>query len=108
MKREAMKTIGKPAGKSASVKPGRAKKKHRSGSRTNEERLQSIFDTIPVSIWEEDFSKVKHAIDDLSAQGVTDFRTYLAEHPEFAKNAARMVKVIDVTAVTLKLFEAKS
>jgi PAS domain S-box-containing protein len=107
-----MKTIGK----SASVKQDRAKKNHRPSSRSlrveallsNEERLQSVLDTVPVSILEEDFSQVREAIDALRAKGVTDFRTYFSEHREFVKRAVRMVKVTDVNAMTLKLFEAES
>jgi C4-dicarboxylate-specific signal transduction histidine kinase len=61
-----------------------------------------------VSIWEEDFSQVKIAIDDLKAKGVHDFRQYLATHPEFVQQAISMVKIIDVNAATVKLFEAQS
>ena len=74
---------------------------------TDADYLRTIFDTVPVSIWVEDFSKVKAAMDELRSQGVTDFRGYFAEHPEFVKKAMRMVKVVDVNAASLKLFEAK-
>jgi PAS domain S-box-containing protein len=75
--------------------------------RQSEQRHRNIFQTAGVSIWEEDFSRVKDAIDDLKAGGVSDFRMYLAEHPEFVRQAASMVKVIDVNDVSVKLFEAK-
>jgi len=116
MKREAAKPVNTAVGKGTPAKPARAKKNHRPGSRalreeafrTNEERLQNIFDTLPVSIWEEDFSKVKEAIEEFRSKGVTDFRSYFIEHPEFVKKAVHMVRVIDVNAMTLKLFEAES
>jgi hypothetical protein len=47
-----------------------------------------------VSIWEEDFSEVKAAIESLRAQGVRDFREYIAAHPEFVRQAVAMVKVV--------------
>jgi PAS domain S-box-containing protein len=75
--------------------------------RQSERRYRNIFQTAGVSIWEEDFSQVKDAIEDLKASGVSDFRRYLAEHPEFVRQAASMVKVIDVNDVSVKLFEAK-
>jgi PAS domain S-box-containing protein len=75
--------------------------------RQSEQRYRNIFQTAGVSIWEEDFSRVKDAIDDLKAGGVSDFEMYLAEHPEFVRQAASMVKVIDVNDVSVKLFEAK-
>ncbi|MEW6086476.1 MAG: PAS domain S-box protein [Chloroflexota bacterium] len=71
-----------------------------------EKRFRDVFDALPISIWEEDFSEVRKALMQLREQGVTDFRKYLGEHPEFVMNAARMVKVVDVNAMTLRLFEA--
>src|SRR5438128_735988 len=76
--------------------------------RESEQRYRHIFQTAGVSIWEEDFSQVKAAIDDLKAQGVRDFRPYLATSPEFVQQAISMVKIIDVNDATVKLFEAQS
>jgi PAS domain S-box-containing protein len=76
--------------------------------RESERRYRHIFQTAGVSIWEEDFSRVKVAIDDLKAQGVRDFSQYLAAHPEFVQQAISMVKLIDVNDATVKLFEAQS
>jgi PAS domain S-box-containing protein len=76
--------------------------------RESEERYRNIFQTAGVSIWEEDFSEVKAAIDDLKARGVANFRQYLAEHPEFVRQAVAMVKVIDVNDVTVRMFGARS
>src|SRR6476659_10830251 len=64
--------------------------------RESEGRYRNIFQTAGVSIWEEDFSRVKVAIDDLKAQGVRDFSQYLAAHSEFVQQAISMVKLIDV------------
>ncbi len=74
----------------------------------SEARFRNIFETANVSIWEEDFSDVKTALDALKAQGVTDFRGYLAAHPEFVQQAVEMVRVIDVNEATLRLLEATS
>jgi len=76
--------------------------------RQSEERYRNIFQTAGVSIWEEDFSQVKRAIDHLKTQGVRDFRWYLAEHPEFIRQAVSMVKVVDVNDASIKLFEAEN
>ena len=73
-----------------------------------ERRYRYIFQATGVSIWEEDFSQVKAAIDDLKAQGVRDFRHYLAAHPEFVGQAISTVKVVDVNDSTISLFEAGS
>jgi signal transduction histidine kinase/ActR/RegA family two-component response regulator len=74
--------------------------------RDSEERFRTIFETAAVSIWEEDFSAVRAAIDELKAQGITDFRRYFGEHPEFVQRAMSLVRVLDVNEATIKMFEA--
>jgi PAS domain S-box-containing protein len=76
--------------------------------RGSEGRYRNIFQSAAVSIWEEDFSAVKIAIDELRAQGVTDFREYLASHPDFVREAVSMVRLIDVNETTLTLLRARS
>jgi PAS domain S-box-containing protein len=76
--------------------------------RESEERYRSIFDSTGVSIWEEDFSQVKAAIENLRSSGVRDFRGYFDAHPEFVRDAIRMVSIVDVNAASLKLFAAES
>lgn len=74
--------------------------------RESERRYRSIFQTAGVSIWEEDFSGVKKAIEDLKEKGINDFSTYFTQHPEFVEDCLNMVNVIDVNDSTLVLFEA--
>jgi two-component system sensor kinase FixL len=76
--------------------------------RESERRYRHIFQTAGVSIWEADFSQVKAAIDNLKAQGVRDFRQYLAAHPEFVRQAIPMVKIVDVNDAAVRLFGAQS
>ncbi len=73
----------------------------------SEARYRRIFDTAAVSIWDEDFSQIVDALDGLRAQGVTDFRRYFDEHPEFVAKAAGLVRVRDVNHATIELFEAR-
>src|SRR3989441_7898585 len=76
--------------------------------RESEQRYRHIFESTGVSIWEEDFSRVKAAIDKLKSRGVRDFRDYLAAHPEFVEQAIAMVRIVDVNDVTVKVFAAES
>jgi PAS domain S-box-containing protein len=75
--------------------------------RESERRYRYIFQSTLVSIWEDDFSRVKDAIDDLKARGVRDFREYCAAHPEFVERAIGMVKIADVNDATVELFAAE-
>src|SRR3989441_11070909 len=79
-----------------------------SETRSSSLRYRYIFDSTGVSIWEEDFSQVKVAIDELRSRGVRDFREYFAAHPEFVQQAITMVRIVDVNDVSVKLFAAES
>ena len=72
-----------------------------------EERYRYIFDTVEVSIWEEDFSAVKAALITLKAQGVQDFSHYFMLHPDRVEELARQVRVLDVNEATLRMFGAE-
>jgi PAS domain S-box-containing protein len=76
--------------------------------RESERRYRNIFQTTGVSIWEEDFSQVNAAFDDLKARGVREFGQYLEEHPEFVRQAIALVKVVDVNDATIKLLRART
>jgi PAS domain S-box-containing protein len=76
-------------------------------SRISERRYRKIFESVPVSIWIEDFSRVREALDALKLQGVKDFRKHYREHPDFLRTALEMVRVVHVNRHSLKLFGAK-
>jgi signal transduction histidine kinase len=76
--------------------------------RTSERRYRHIFETAGVSIWEEDLSRVKAAVDELAARGVRDFAAYVAEHPAFVRRAVELVRIVDVNSTTLRLLGACS
>ena len=76
--------------------------------RESERRYRNIFQTAGVSIWEEDFSQVKAVIEELKAQGIRDFRGFLAANPDFVDRAVAMVNIVDVNDVSVKLFAALS
>ncbi|WP_141620899.1 PAS domain-containing sensor histidine kinase [Myxococcus sp. AB036A] len=71
-------------------------------------RYQELFNGADVSLWEEDFTAVSAALDDLRASGVQDLRAWLAAHPGFVMEAAEWVKVVDVNEATVRLLEART
>jgi PAS domain S-box-containing protein len=83
------------------------RKQMQAALQAGERRLRNIFETVAVSLWEEDFSAVRSAVDALKAQGITDFPSYFHEHPEFVNQAMAMIRVLDVNDATVQLFEAK-
>ena len=76
--------------------------------RASEQRYRNIFEKVGVAIVEEDFSRVMARLGDLKARGVRDFRRYLAEHPELARETFASVKVTDANEAAVALFGAAS
>jgi PAS domain S-box-containing protein len=76
--------------------------------RSSELRYKTIYNSVPVSIWVEDFSKVYDLLEDLRKSGVKDLRKYMDEHPDFGISAAKLVIVKDVNKATLKAFNVNS
>ena len=76
--------------------------------RESEAGYRRIFESSPISLWEEDFSEVKKHLDDLRSKGVKDLGGYFTEHPEDLAKCTDMVKIINVNEITLKLYGAKT
>jgi PAS domain S-box-containing protein len=91
---------------SALQKSALALEQSQAALRASEEKYRAIFDGAAVSLWEEDFSGIQAAIEELRSQGVTDFRRYFAEHPEFVERAQGLIRVLAVNDASVKMFEA--
>ncbi|MBS0609319.1 MAG: GGDEF domain-containing protein, partial [Proteobacteria bacterium] len=74
----------------------------------SEAYARMLFAHSPVSLWVEDFSAVKRLLDEVRAQGIGDFKTFLKVHPEFVARCMREIRVIDVNQLTLAMFGAES
>ena len=74
----------------------------------SETKFRRIFDTVPVSIWEEDFTRLINQLDALRQQGVKDLQTYIKNHPEFLIEAANNIIIKNVNNESLKMFKASS
>ncbi|PWW47648.1 GGDEF domain-containing protein [Melaminivora alkalimesophila] len=74
----------------------------------SERYARGLFEHSPVSLWVEDFSQVKRLLDEVRAQGIVDFKTFLKVHPEFVARCIREIRVVDVNQLTLQLFGAAS
>ncbi len=74
----------------------------------SERRARNLFESVPVSIWEEDYTQVRAALDHLKSEGVTDFAAYFSAHPDSVVRLAASVRVLKVNPATVKLYGAKS
>ncbi len=70
--------------------------------------FRAIFDSIPISIWVEDFSAVVAALDTLRDQGVVDLGSYLQDHPGETERLVQLIRVLDINHASLGLYGATS
>jgi PAS domain-containing protein len=74
----------------------------------DEERFRSLFEDSPVSLWEQDYSRVRTTVDEIIRSGVTDLRAHFRAHPGLAKELGAMIRVVDVNQATVDLYGAKT
>lgn len=67
---------------------------------------EGLFEHSPVSLWVEDFSRIKRLLDEVRDKGITDFRVFTDVHPEFVRQCMSEIRVVDINRETLKLFLA--
>ena len=73
-----------------------------------ERRFQALFEHSPISLWEEDWSGIKVALDQLRAQGIRKIQPYLTRNPDFVRHCMGLIRVVNVNQKTLDLFKARS
>ncbi|MGN7610685.1 ATP-binding protein [Magnetococcales bacterium HHB-1] len=69
----------------------------------NAERFRSLFENLPISVWEINASDVYKHLSELKAQGVTDLPAYLQENEHFSEMMAKTMIVRDVNQATCSL-----
>ena len=74
----------------------------------SELRYRALFEDSPISLWEEDFSRLKRHFEQLKKDGIQTFARYFADHPEEIARCVRMIRIVDVNRSTLALYEATS
>src|ERR1043166_3885223 len=72
------------------------------------DHFESLFEYAPISLWEQDYSGVKNFLDEIRAHGVSDFESYLNEHPNEVDESIKLIKVKHVNQETLSMFGAAS
>ena len=76
--------------------------------RHSELRYRALFEDSPISLWEEDFSRLKLHFDQLKREGIDDFNQYFSTYPQEISRCIRMIRIVDVNRSTLKLYEART
>lgn len=69
-------------------------------------RFQNLFDRAPVSLWEEDFSRVGVWLEELRAQGVVDLEVHLRANPSVLRYGMGLIEVTRVNRAAVEFLEA--
>lgn len=74
----------------------------------SEHRYRSIFEQTRFSLFEQDFSAVRSALDALRRAGVSDFAAHASAHPALVGELAGKITTLAVNGATLELLGAGS
>jgi len=72
----------------------------------SEVKYRNLFNVMPIALWQLDSSRMRGMFDELHEAGVSDLRTYVADHPDFLDEAQASLRVTEANEQTLKLFGA--
>ena len=84
-----------------------ARRRAEEAARDRERRYQVLFQSTPVALVERDVSALKTHIDALQAAGVRDLDAYLRNDPQALATCLRLVKVTDLNAAAMELFDTR-
>lgn len=76
--------------------------------RQSERRFRTLYYQSPTGVSLEDYSKVKIKIDQLSKQGVTDFRKYFEENENDLLEILKVIKLLDANDSLIEMLGASS
>ncbi|WP_395675448.1 sensor histidine kinase [Inquilinus sp.] len=74
----------------------------------SETRYRSIFEQARFSLWEQDYSEVRTLLATLRDRGVRDLAAHAREHPDFARDCARLIRTVHVNDATAELLRLSS
>jgi DNA-binding CsgD family transcriptional regulator len=75
--------------------------------REGEEIYRNIFNTAPVPLMVLNFTKLRSVFSDLKSKGISDFRKFFCEHPEYVHEAKQMIDIVHINDAALRHHRAK-
>ncbi|MCB2223162.1 MAG: PAS domain-containing sensor histidine kinase [Actinobacteria bacterium] len=73
--------------------------------RHTEQHYRTLFHSIPIAVFEQDFSGVSAWIEERRREGVTDLRALLEANPEEVRPAIGLIETIDANPASLAMLE---
>jgi PAS domain S-box-containing protein len=75
--------------------------------RNSEQRYRHLFQNMPIALWQINASKLIELFDGLRADGVTDLRAHIDQHPDLLQQLGNAVKIEIVNERMIELFGAR-
>lgn len=75
--------------------------------RASEARYRGIFEWTLIAYEEHDLSEVKHAIDEILAEGVDDLADWFQQHPDRLQTAMARMRSLDFNPAAVKQYRAR-
>lgn len=75
--------------------------------RVSEQRFRSLFDNIPVALWEMDFRKIKNFLTNLS-EATPDLREYFRNNKEAINLLIKKIRILDQNQTALDFFRVRT
>lgn len=76
--------------------------------RQSEERFRQFFENSPLPIREEDFSAVKHYLEELKPEYGDNLKEYLQGNTKVLQKCANLLRVIDMNSTAIKFHEVET
>jgi PAS domain S-box-containing protein len=83
-----------------------ARKKSEESLRKSEQRYRHLFQHMPIALWQLNASKLVELFNGLRADGVTELRPYVDQHPGFLQQLMDAVKIEEVNKRMIELLGA--
>lgn len=71
-------------------------------------RYRTLYRSAGAAIWEHDWSGLWYGVEELRAQGISDFRKFFNAYPDVLAGLASRVKILGANDEAVRLFEAES
>ncbi len=84
-----------------------ARKKSDEALRNSEQRYRNLFQHMPIALWQINASKLVELFKRLRAEGVTELRPYIDQHPHFLQQLTDAVKIEEVNERMVELMGAR-
>jgi PAS domain S-box-containing protein len=74
----------------------------------NEQKYRSLFENMPLALWEDDYSEIILYLKKLEESGISKLEKYFSDNPQNVLEIVNKVKIIDLNKESVRLYETKN